>query len=57
MPSHKNKKIGKYEFRNITEQDLKDSKEVYRVEDKTRVWYRIYAKTNESLFVKRDYVE
>lgn len=55
-PSNTNKKIGKYEFRNITEQDLKDSKEVYKVQDATRVWYKIYAKTNESLFVKRDYL-
>ena len=54
-PSNRNKKIGKYEFRNITEQDLRDSKEVYRVEDLTRVWYRVYAKANDSLLVKRNY--
>ena len=47
------KKIGKYEFRNIDNQEIIDTQEIYKVNDRNRIWYKIYERNDQVLFVKK----
>ncbi|MBS3028921.1 MAG: hypothetical protein HCA25_18065 [Dolichospermum sp. DET50] len=53
QPDKEIKKIGKYEFRNIDNQEIVNTQEIYQVNDKDRIWYRIYARNDQVLFVKK----
>lgn len=56
-------KIGKYEFREIKDEEILNAREIYKVADEynkkaytqNRVWYRIYENQNKVWFVKRSY--
>jgi hypothetical protein len=45
--------LGKYEFKNINEQDLATTQEIHKISDKTKVWYRVYANQDKVWFVQR----
>ncbi|MGV0024091.1 glycosyltransferase family 39 protein [Phormidesmis priestleyi] len=53
-PSRKVKKISKYEFREISDRDLINSQEIYKVQDTNRIWYRVYSNSDRVLFIQRE---
>jgi hypothetical protein len=53
QPDKEIKKIGKYEFRNIDNQEIIDTQEIYKVNDRNRIWYKIYERNDQVLFVKK----
>lgn len=53
QPDKEIKTIGKYEFRNIDNQEIIDTQEIYKVNDKNRIWYKIYERNDQVLFVKK----
>ncbi|MFN7658861.1 MAG: hypothetical protein ACK5P3_12115, partial [Dolichospermum sp.] len=53
QPDKEIKTIGKYEFRNIDNQEIIDTQEIYKVNDENRIWYKIYERNDQVLFVKK----
>ena len=53
QPDKEIKKVGKYEFRNIDNQEIINTQEIYQVNDKDRIWYKIYERNDRVLFVKK----